>query len=136
MEQISVEYRPSRVRAVFKGAEFLQTDLDGLADDADLYAAGVNSHATVNLMLALEEAFDVEAPDRLLGRRTFSSIDAIAKALVEIGVKEDAAHHIAEDEGFCLAPGEERVVRLFPVGGSPAVPTAGMLGANIQLKSS
>jgi len=42
-------------------------------------------------MLALEEAFDVELPDRLLRRRTFSSIDAIAEALVEIGVKEDAA---------------------------------------------
>ena len=91
MEQISVQYRPSRVRAVFKGAEFLQTDLDGLADDADLYAAGFNSHATANLMLALEEAFDVELPDRLLGRRTFSSINAIVEALVEIGVKEDAA---------------------------------------------
>jgi len=71
--------------------EFLQADVDGLADDADLYAAGHNSHATVNLMLALEEAFDVELPDRLLRRRTFSSINAIAEALVEIGVKEDAA---------------------------------------------
>ena len=81
----------ARVRAVFKGTEFLQVDVDGLADDADLYAAGLNSHATVNLMLALEEAFDVELPDRLLRRRTFSSIDAIAEALAEIGVKEDAA---------------------------------------------
>ena len=44
----------TRVRAVFKGTEFLQADIDGLADDADLYAAGLNSHATVNLMLALE----------------------------------------------------------------------------------
>ena len=52
----------ARVRAVFKGTEFLQADVDGLADDADLYAAGLNSHATVNLMLALAEAFDVEVP--------------------------------------------------------------------------
>jgi acyl carrier protein len=81
----------TRVRAVFKGTDFLQSDVDGLADDADLYAAGLNSHATVNLMLALEEAFDVELPDRLLRRRTFSSINAIAEALAEIGVKEDAA---------------------------------------------
>ena len=81
----------ARIRAVFKGTEFLQADIDGLADEADLYAAGLNSHATVNLMLALEEAFDVELPDRLLRRRTFSSIDAIAEALLEIGVKEDAA---------------------------------------------
>ena len=64
---------------------------DPLADDADLYAAGLSSHATVNLMLALEEAFDVELPDRLLKRKTFSSINAIAEALAEIGVKADAA---------------------------------------------
>ena len=63
----------ARVRAVFKGTEFLQADVDGLADDADLYAAGLNSHATVNLMLALAEAFDVELPDRLLRRRTWTS---------------------------------------------------------------
>jgi acyl carrier protein len=60
----------TRIRAVLKGTEFLQADIDGLADEADLYAAGLNSHATVNLMLALEDAFDVELPDRLLRRRT------------------------------------------------------------------
>jgi acyl carrier protein len=80
-----------RVRSVLKGTDFLQADVDTLADDADLYAAGLNSHATVNLMLALEEAFDIELPDRLLKRKTFSSINAIAEALAEIGVKEDAA---------------------------------------------
>lgn len=81
----------ARIRSVLKGADFLQADVETLADDADLYAAGLNSHATVNLMLSLEEAFDVELPDRLLRRRTFSSISAIAEALAEIGVEEDAA---------------------------------------------
>jgi acyl carrier protein len=80
-----------RVRSVLKGTDFLQVDVDALADNADLYAAGLTSHATVNLMLSLEEAFDVELPDRLLKRTTFSSIDAIAEALAEIGAKEDAA---------------------------------------------
>jgi acyl carrier protein len=80
----------ARIRAVLKGAGNLQVDIDSLADDADLYAAGLSSHATVNLMLALEEAFDVELPDRLLRRRTFSSVDALAEALAEIGVKEAA----------------------------------------------
>jgi beta-mannosidase len=51
-------------------------------------------------------------------------------------IQIEGAHHIAEDEGFCLAPGEERIVRLLPVGGSTAMPTVGMPGANIQLKSS
>jgi acyl carrier protein len=80
----------ARVRAILRGSDYLQVDLEALADDADLYAAGLSSHATVNLMLALEEAFDVELPDRLLRRRTFSSIQAIAQALAEIGVKEAA----------------------------------------------
>ena len=41
-------------------------------------------------MLSLEEAFDVEFPDTLLRRRTFSSVDAIVEALTEIGVKTEA----------------------------------------------
>jgi acyl carrier protein len=42
-------------------------------------------------MLSLEEAFDIELPDRLLRRRTFSSIKSIADALAEVGVKEEQA---------------------------------------------
>ncbi len=51
----------------------LSTDLAQLSDDADLYQAGLTSHASVNLMLALEEAFDVEFPERMLRRRTFET---------------------------------------------------------------
>jgi acyl carrier protein len=35
-------------------------------------------------MLALEDAFDVEFPERLLRRRTFESIASIAAALDEL----------------------------------------------------
>ena len=80
----------SRVRTVLKNAGCLQVDVDSLSDDADLYAAGLNSHATVNLMLALEDAFDIELPDRLLRRTTFASVGAIAKALGEVGVQDGA----------------------------------------------
>ena len=82
---------PARVRTLLKEGGWLQTDIGGLADGADLYAAGLTSHATVNLMLALEEAFDIEFPDRLLKRKTFSSVDAIVEALNEIGIKKEAA---------------------------------------------
>jgi acyl carrier protein len=80
----------ARVRTLLKTTGWLQTDIDTLADDADLYAAGLTSHATVTLMLALEEAFDVEFPDSLLRRRTFSSVDAIVEALMEIDVDKEA----------------------------------------------
>jgi acyl carrier protein len=54
------------------------------SDDADLYAAGLTSHASVSVMLALEEAFDVEFPDRMLTRSVFSSVSSIASALTEL----------------------------------------------------
>jgi acyl carrier protein len=81
----------AQIRSILKGTDYLQVNVDGLAEDADLYAAGLNSHATVNLMLSLEEAFDIELPDRLLRRRTFSSIKAISDALAEAGVKAGTA---------------------------------------------
>jgi acyl carrier protein len=55
-----------------------------LDTSADLYQAGMSSHASVNVMLALEDAFDVEFPDAMLKRSVFESIDAIARAISEL----------------------------------------------------
>jgi acyl carrier protein len=44
----------------------------------------MTSHASVNLMLALEDAFDVEFPDHMLKRSVFESISAIGEALREL----------------------------------------------------
>lgn len=55
-----------------------------LADDSDLYEAGLTSLSTVNLMLALEEHFDVEFLDRMLGRKTFGSLRSLAEAIEEL----------------------------------------------------
>jgi acyl carrier protein len=62
----------------------LPVDVSGLSDDADLYQAGMTSHASVNVMLALEDHFDLEFPDRMLTRSVFESIAAIAAALDEL----------------------------------------------------
>jgi acyl carrier protein len=62
----------------------LAVDVDTLADDASLYEAGMTSHATVNLMLALEGSFDVEFPDSMLRRSVFESVAAIEAALSEL----------------------------------------------------
>jgi acyl carrier protein len=62
----------------------LAVDVDTLADDASLYEAGMTSHATVNLMLALEGSFDVEFPDSMLRRGVFESVAAIEAALSEL----------------------------------------------------
>lgn len=62
----------------------LPVDVSTLDDDADLYQAGLTSLSTVNLMLALEEHFDVEFPDRMLGRKTFGSIRSLSEAIEEL----------------------------------------------------
>jgi acyl carrier protein len=55
-----------------------------IAADADLYALGLTSFASVQLMLAIEEAFDIEFPDHLLNRKSFASIDAIERTVSAI----------------------------------------------------
>lgn len=52
-----------------------------LGDDADLFSAGFTSHATVNVMLAIEDALGIEFPDELLNRSTFVSIESLAAAV-------------------------------------------------------
>jgi holo-[acyl-carrier protein] synthase len=61
-----------------------------IADGDDLYQAGLSSHATVNVMLALEDELDLEFPDELLSRDTFASIAAIEGAVRTL-VGADAA---------------------------------------------
>jgi acyl carrier protein len=72
------------VRQVLAEHARLSVDVGGLADGADLYQAGMTSHASVNVMLALEDAFDVEFPDRMLRREVFESIASIEDALSEL----------------------------------------------------
>ena len=62
----------------------LAMPLDQLRADDDLYRAGMSSHASVTVMLALEAHFDVEFPDRMLRRSVFESISAIRAALTEL----------------------------------------------------
>jgi acyl carrier protein len=72
------------IRRVLREHARLPVEVDTLADDSDLFAAGMTSHASVNLMLALEDAFDLEFPDRMLTRSVFESIAAIDSAIGEL----------------------------------------------------
>ncbi|MBS2025347.1 MAG: acyl carrier protein [Deltaproteobacteria bacterium] len=73
-----------QIRDVVRQHARLAVPVEQIPDDGDLYAAGLTSHASVNLMLALESAFDVEFPERMLRRRAFESIAAIRSALEEL----------------------------------------------------
>ena len=72
-------------RAIAEHAR-LPVDVAEIADDADLYQAGMTSQASVNVMLALEDSFDIEFPDRMLTRSVFESINSISAALTELNV--------------------------------------------------
>jgi acyl carrier protein len=74
----------SEIRAVLRDHARLPVDVESLGTDADLFAAGMSSHASVNVMLALEDTFDVEFPDAMLKRSVFESIAAIDAAVSEL----------------------------------------------------
>lgn len=77
------------IRGVIRDHARLPVDVDTLGDGDDLFAAGMSSHASVNLMLALEDTFDVEFPDAMLKRTVFESVDGIASAISSL--REQAA---------------------------------------------
>lgn len=78
--------RAARIRHIIKEHGRLSGDVSTLSDDDDLYQAGMTSHASVNVMLALEGEFDVEFPDHMLKRNVFNSIESILGALEELNL--------------------------------------------------
>jgi acyl carrier protein len=74
----------TKIRTILKEHGRLSRDVEALAPEADLYQAGMTSHASVNVMLALEGEFDVEFPDHMLKRNVFNTIASIHAALDEL----------------------------------------------------
>jgi acyl carrier protein len=72
------------IRDVLAQHGHLAVDARQLDDESDLYEAGLTSHASVNVMLALEDAFDVEFPERVLRKSTFASIASIREVVDEL----------------------------------------------------
>ena len=52
------------IRQIIADHGRLSLDVSEVAPDTDLYQAGMTSHASVNVMLALEDHFDIEFPTR------------------------------------------------------------------------
>lgn len=74
------------IREVLAEYAKLMVDASTIEVDDDLYTLGLTSHASVNVMLGLEDAFDVEFPDAALRKETFRSISSIREALSQVGV--------------------------------------------------
>ncbi len=73
-----------QIRTIVSQHANLSVDLAQIGDDADLYAAGMSSLSTVNLMLALEDHFDVEFKDSMLWRKTFGTLRTLSEAIEEL----------------------------------------------------
>ncbi len=80
----ALEQSEDLIRKVLRDHGRLKQDAQSLDPDTDLYQSGMTSHASVNVMLALEGTFGVEFPDRMLKRNVFSSIESIRSALAEL----------------------------------------------------
>ena len=91
--QVQPAAQSQQIRSIVAQHARLQVGVDQLTDESDLYQAGLTSLSTVNLMLALEEHFDVEFLDRMLGRKTFGSIRSLGEAIAELqaGADREAA---------------------------------------------
>jgi acyl carrier protein len=73
-----------QIRQVIDEHARLAVPIATLDDQADLFSAGMTSHASVNVMLALEDCFEVEFPESMLRKSTFQSVAAIGAALSEL----------------------------------------------------
>lgn len=80
----TLQHAETDIRRVLREHGRLAVDAGQLPPDADLYQSGMTSHASVNVMLALEGVFDVEFPDHMLNRNVFRTIHAIEQALGEL----------------------------------------------------
>lgn len=69
------------IRALLAEHGRLPVPVEAVADDQDLFKTGLTSFACVQLLLALEDHFDIEFSDESLSRRTFASIETIASNL-------------------------------------------------------
>jgi acyl carrier protein len=73
------------IRSILEEHGNLMLSISDIGTRENLYEAGLTSHACVNVMLALEDSFEVEFPDELLRISTFESVGAIQDALLELG---------------------------------------------------
>ena len=63
--------RQSQIREILAENGRLAVPVDSLDENADLFVAGLDSLAIVNVLMRLEEQFDIELPDEMLQRNRF-----------------------------------------------------------------
>ena len=70
-----------QIREILAEAGRLAVPVDTIDADADLFTAGLDSLAIVNVLMRVEEQFDIELPDEMLQRKTFATIASIDRVV-------------------------------------------------------
>lgn len=74
----------AQIRAILKDHAKLADDAANFPPENNLYQAGMTSLSSVDVMLALEDAFEIEFPDHMLNKHVFGSIAAMREAITEL----------------------------------------------------
>ena len=69
------------VRGILGEFGKLSADPSAISETQDLYALGLASHATVNVVMAIEDELDIEFPDELLTKSTFTTLQSLKDAI-------------------------------------------------------
>jgi D-alanine--poly(phosphoribitol) ligase subunit 2 len=73
-----------QIRQVLTESGRLAVTTASLDSEADLFTVGLDSLAIVNVLMSLEERFDIELPDEFLSRRSFSNIATIEDIITNL----------------------------------------------------
>ena len=73
-----------QIRQVLTESGRLAVPTGSLYSEADLFTVGLDSLAIVNVLMSLEERFDIELPDELLSRHSFSNIATIEDIITNL----------------------------------------------------
>ncbi len=71
----------AEIRNIVIGEAQLPMDAQQISDSMDLDEAGITSLARMNVILALEDHFQITFPDEMMTRTNFSSISAVSKTV-------------------------------------------------------
>jgi acyl carrier protein len=74
----------AKIREIVAQHGRLSVNVRVLKDHDDLYDVGLTSLATVGIMVAIEDHFNVEFAESMLRPSTFESLEAIADAVAEL----------------------------------------------------
>ena len=74
----------AELRSIISETGCLDVPVSTLSDTDNLYAAGLSSLGTIRVMLAIEEALDIEIPDELITFDLFQSIESLASMLASL----------------------------------------------------